>query len=123
MDTLYSWQARRSGAKITLFHSCGKIPGVDKIGPNENGQIVAVKGEQAYYLATPPHLHADYVNAGVSDLFFNYEEATGAYGKETDYEQARAMIAAAESFRVMLGAAGIAPPSAAALIADFHKRV
>lgn len=123
METLYSWKARRSGPKMTIFHSCGKIPGVDVIAPNENGQVVAVKGEQAYLLATPPHLAAEYVNMGVSDLFFNYEEATAAYGKDDDAEQERAMLAAAESFRAMLGAAGMAKPSATALVDDFLKRV
>ena len=123
METLYSWSARRAGAKMTLTHSCGKIPGVDRIGPNENGQIVALKGEQGYILATPPHLHAEHVNTGVSDLFFNYEEAVDAYGNDDDAEQQRAMLAAAESFRTMLGCAGMAKPSAQALVDDFLKRV
>ena len=123
METLYSWSARRWGPKMTVFHSCGKIPGVEKIAPNENGQVVASKGEQMYLLATPTHLGADYVNTGVSDLFFNFDEAVEAYRKDDDAEQERAMLAAAESFRTMLGAAGMAKPSAAALVADFCKRV
>lgn len=42
MDTLYSWNARRAGGRITVTHSCGKIVGVDLIQP-EGGKIVATR--------------------------------------------------------------------------------
>lgn len=131
METLYSWKARRSGGRITIAHSCGRVSNIDEIAPNENGQIIAVQAAgqasnsppgKAYMLATPPHLAADHVNAGVSDLFFNLEQATEAYGR-TEGDDDTLMLAAAEEFRTMLRCAGIAPPSAAALVADFRKRV
>lgn len=40
MDTLYSWNAKRAGGRITVYHSCGKIPHVDTIQP-EDGKVVA----------------------------------------------------------------------------------
>ena len=42
MDTLYSWNARRAGGRITITHSCGKIAGIDTIQP-ENGRVVATR--------------------------------------------------------------------------------
>lgn len=33
MDTLYSWNAKRAGGRITVTHSCGKIAGIDTIQP------------------------------------------------------------------------------------------
>lgn len=35
MDTLYSWNAKRAGGKITIEHSCGKVTGVDRIEPRQ----------------------------------------------------------------------------------------
>lgn len=120
MTALYSWIARRAGAGITIEHSCGKITGVIEIAPNENGQLIAWRGGgETYMLATPPSLRADRVNTGVSDLFFNFADAGPAFNEEND----TAALAVAEDFRTMLRAAGIAPPSAAALVADFRKRV
>jgi hypothetical protein len=48
MDTLYSWNARRAGGRITVAHSCGKIVGVDTIQP-ENGKVVATDKDGRQY--------------------------------------------------------------------------
>lgn len=42
MDTLYSWRARRAGGRITVTHSCGKVPNIDAIEVR-GSQIVAVQ--------------------------------------------------------------------------------
>lgn len=123
MDVLYSWTARRSGANMTLIHSCGKIAGIREIAPNGNGQLIATKGEQQYMLATPPFLSPDQVSIGASDLFFNFEDAVAAFRLEEDEDRDAAMLRAAEDFRTMLSGAGIAPPAASALVADFVGRV
>lgn len=48
MDTLYSWNARRAGGRITVTHSCGKIVGVDRIEPVE-GKVVATDKDGRQY--------------------------------------------------------------------------
>ena len=42
MDTLYSWRARRAGGRITVTHSCGKVPNIDAIEVR-NGEVIAVQ--------------------------------------------------------------------------------
>ena len=42
MDTLYSWSARRSGGRITIMHSCGRVSNIDVIEPRD-GRLVAVQ--------------------------------------------------------------------------------
>lgn len=42
MDTLYSWNAYRAGAAITIAHSCGKVTGVAMIEPR-NGKLIATR--------------------------------------------------------------------------------
>lgn len=55
MDTLYSWSARRAGGRITVTHSCGKVPHIDTIAP-ENGNIVATAADgRKYHLAVIPY--------------------------------------------------------------------
>lgn len=49
MDILYSWTAYRSGASMTIEHSCGKITGVDSIGC-VNGEVIAAKGNRRFKL-------------------------------------------------------------------------
>ncbi len=44
MDKLYSWSAVRSGAAMTVTHSCGKLVNIVQIQP-EAGVIVATKGD------------------------------------------------------------------------------
>ena len=44
MDTLYSWNAKRAGGRITITHSCGKIAGIDLIQP-ENGKVIATHAD------------------------------------------------------------------------------
>lgn len=35
IDKLYSWTVRRSGAGLTVSHSCGKISGIVTIEPQQ----------------------------------------------------------------------------------------
>lgn len=131
METLYSWQARRAGAGITLSHSTGKIVNVTSISVNEGGQVVAVAPSLAepVMLSTQPHRDAETerVNMGVSDLFFNNEQACEAYRDADGFgegdEPTEAMVEAAETFQTTLRAAGLMPPTVAALWADFAGRV
>ena len=48
MDKLYSWNAKRAGGRITIYHSCGKIPHVDTIQP-EDGKVVATASDGRKY--------------------------------------------------------------------------
>lgn len=125
METLYSWSLRRAGAKMTLTHSCGKITGVDTVAPNANGVVVARKGDQEWRLASPPFTNrgGSHVNTGVSDLFFNYEDACEAMRADNAAVRAQRLGAAADSFRVMLECAGLPAPTSDALVADFLGRV
>lgn len=45
MDTLYRWSARRSGGRITIEHSCGKIANIDVIAfdPNDPSRLIAIQ--------------------------------------------------------------------------------
>lgn len=43
MPILYSWSVRRSGAAMTISHSCGKIVNVTRIEPNADRHIIAYK--------------------------------------------------------------------------------
>lgn len=43
MDTLYSWSARRSGGRITVDHSCGKIANIDVITFDDDGRLIAIQ--------------------------------------------------------------------------------
>jgi hypothetical protein len=53
MDTLYSWNARRAGGRITVTHSCGKIAGIDTIQP-EAGRVIATRHDgQQFELHVP----------------------------------------------------------------------
>lgn len=45
---LYSWTAVRSGAAITVTHSCGKVAGITGIGEID-GRIIAGKGDGSTY--------------------------------------------------------------------------
>jgi len=49
MDTLYSWNAKRSGSTMSVTHSCGKISGIDIIQP-EGGQIIATATDGRKYI-------------------------------------------------------------------------
>lgn len=42
MDTLYSWSAKRSGASITVTHSCGQLTGIESITIHGN-EIIATQ--------------------------------------------------------------------------------
>jgi len=46
MDRLYSWSARRAGGRITVTHSCGKVPNVDRI-ELRGADLVAVQASAA----------------------------------------------------------------------------
>ena len=48
MDKLYSWSAKRAGGRITVYHSCGKVPHVDMIQP-ENGALIATASDGRKY--------------------------------------------------------------------------
>src|SRR5688572_9226956 len=130
MDNLYSWTAKRSGPAITIKHSCGGVSGVTGITTDRFGRVIA---EHPTYgdlqLSTAPHQDAetDRVNPGVSDLFFNNEQACEAYRDAEmgagDDEPSEAMNEAAKGFQYMLRAAGLVPPTVAALWADFLGRV
>lgn len=51
MPKLYSWEAKRAGGRITIYHSCGKVVGVDAI-TKQGSKVVAVdKTGAAYELA------------------------------------------------------------------------
>jgi len=51
MDRLYSWEAKRAGAAITITHSCGKIVGITGI-TRQGNKVVAVGGDgRSYELA------------------------------------------------------------------------
>lgn len=50
MDTLYSWNARRAGGRITITHSCGKIVGVDRIESIGNNVVATDKNGCQYKL-------------------------------------------------------------------------
>lgn len=61
MEKLYSWRARRAGGRITVTHSCGKVPNVDVIEPRPgaiagaSAIIVAVVADgREFELATAP---------------------------------------------------------------------
>lgn len=123
MDTLYSWTAYRAGAGITVQHSTGRIVGVREIRTDRWGQVRAERGggHDDVVLSTAPHRDAetDSVNAGISDLFFNHEQACEAYRGDDPQAAADAV----EGFRAMLRAAGLVPPTADALWSDFAARV
>lgn len=60
---LYSWTAVRSGAAITVTHSCGKVVNVTGIGEID-GHIIASKGDGSTFELyvpgrTPAPLGAD----------------------------------------------------------------
>lgn len=130
MDTLYSWSAKRSAAAITVAHSCGKLAGVTGITTDRFGRVVAEHPEFGdLQLSTAAHRDAetDTVNGGISDLFFNHDQVCEAYRAcdvldERDQPTAP-MREAAEGFQTMLRAAGVVPPTVAALVADFAKRL
>lgn len=48
MDTLYSWEIRRSGGAMSITHSCGKITGIALVN-SVGGNIVAVDGTGRKY--------------------------------------------------------------------------
>lgn len=127
MDTLFSWTARRAGPAITVEHSCGKLVGVRNIAVSPLGTVTADHdGYGPLVLDTTPHrdAFAERVNTGVSDLFFNNEQACEAYRLDADDQgRTNAMRDAAESFQYALRAAGIAPPTVDALWTDFERRV
>ena len=49
MDTLYSWNAKRAGAGITITHSCGKITGIQEIAVRA-GQVLAITPKRTFIL-------------------------------------------------------------------------
>lgn len=51
MDKLYSWEAKRAGGRITIYHSCGKIVGVDTISRQGNKVIATDKDGRNYELS------------------------------------------------------------------------
>lgn len=52
MDKLYSWRIKRSGAAMTIEHSCGRITGVLLIEPMD-GNIVASTKTRSFILSPP----------------------------------------------------------------------
>jgi len=56
MDKLYSWTAKRAGGRITVYHSCGKIPGVDTIAPEDGKLIATVYTGKKFELIVAPSL-------------------------------------------------------------------
>lgn len=50
MDKLYSWKIKRSGAAMTIEHSCGRITGVLVVEPR-SGKIVACTNTKTFVLA------------------------------------------------------------------------
>lgn len=130
MDTLYSWTARRAGAAITVEHSCGKLVGVRNIAVSPQGIVTADHDDYGpLVLDTSPHRDAttERVNTGVSDLFFNHEQACEAYrfdmaSNATPYIMPK-LSEAADGFKCALRQAGIAPPTTEALVRDFLGRL
>jgi hypothetical protein len=56
MDKLYSWSARRAGGRITVTHSCGKVPHVDTIEPDAEGNVIATASNgRKYHLVAAVH--------------------------------------------------------------------
>ena len=43
METLYSWSLRRSGASMTVSHSCGKLSGITSVEPDDDGLVIATQ--------------------------------------------------------------------------------
>lgn len=127
MDTLYSWTARRAGAAITVEHSCGKLVGVRNIAVSPQGIVTADHDDYGpLVLDTSPHRDAttERVNTGVSDLFFNNEQACEAYRLDRDdQDRTNRMREAAESMQCALRAEGIVPPTVDALWRDFERRL
>ncbi len=65
MDTLYSWSARRSGGRITIEHSCGKIANIDVItfdGP----RLIAIQASGKKSDAPPGRVFTLHVPEGAS---------------------------------------------------------
>lgn len=53
MDTLYSWNAKRAGGRITITHSCGKVPHIDTIQPEAGGVVATGSDGRKYLLHVP----------------------------------------------------------------------
>lgn len=54
MPILYSWSVRRSGAAMTINHSCGRVVNVERIEPNATGEVIAYKANGGtYWLYVP----------------------------------------------------------------------
>lgn len=127
MDTLYSWTAKRAGAAITVEHSCGKLANVAGLSVDPHGRVLAAHPEYGtLVLDTTPHRDATTlrVNTGVSDLFFNNEQACEAYRLDLDdQDRTNRMRDAAEAMQSALRAAGIVPPTVDALWRDFERRL
>ena len=124
MDTLYSWDAKRSGAGLSISHSCGKITGVAAIHRDPHGGVQAILPDHTKFkLDCTPELsvNAPFVSTPVSDLFFNYEPACEAYRLDEDRENR--MRDAGETFVSLLRGMGVCPPTIDALWADFDGRV
>lgn len=56
MEKLYSWRARRAGGRITVTHSCGKIPNVDVIEPRGETIVAVVADGREFELACPSRI-------------------------------------------------------------------
>lgn len=50
--TLYKWNAKRAGGRITVYHSAGKISHIDTITVDGDGNVIATnKDGKRYCLA------------------------------------------------------------------------
>lgn len=47
---LYSWHAKRAGGRITIYHSCGKVPHVDLIQPADGKLMALASNGETYEL-------------------------------------------------------------------------
>jgi hypothetical protein len=54
MHILYSWSIRRSGAAMTITHSCGRVVNVERVEPDTLGKVIAYKATgEAFELYVP----------------------------------------------------------------------
>lgn len=67
MDTLYSWSARRSGGRITIDHSCGKIANIDVITFDGN-RLIAIQASGPKSDAPPGRIFTLHVPEGTNPV-------------------------------------------------------
>lgn len=130
MDTLYSWRAYRSGGAVTVEHSTGKVAcsglSVDRFGRVLAQRVDGPVGADLLLAVVPERgAEVETVSTGVSDLFFNFEQASGQvlYDAAFNPTAQPGLAEAARSFQFMLRAAGICPPTIDALVRDYCGRV